>query len=58
MKKYRGVDVRIYRCLTAAPVEVNDLLNVPVVFTNPPPPGTNWIGGLVGPRVGLDYMEK
>jgi hypothetical protein len=23
-----------------------------------PPPGTHWIGGCVGPRAGLYYMEK
>jgi hypothetical protein len=24
----------------------------------PPPPGTHWIGGWVGPRIGLDDVEK
>jgi hypothetical protein len=54
MKAYAGVDVSIHIFLTSAPVGGKWSASRPCRFT----PGTHWIGGWVGPRAGLDDLEK
>jgi hypothetical protein len=54
MKTYGGVDVLTHVFLTSALAGSEWLASRPGRFT----PGTHWIGGWVGPRAGLDYMEK
>jgi hypothetical protein len=54
MKAYRGVDVQTHIFLTSALVGGDWSAAWPCRFT----PGTHWIGGWVGPRAGLDYVEK
>jgi hypothetical protein len=58
MKVYGGVDVQIYIVLTSAlaGVEWSDLR--PGHFIpGERAPGTNWIGGWVDPRAGLEGVE-
>jgi hypothetical protein len=37
---------------------VSSQLHAPAALTRKRAPGTHWIGGSVGPRAGLDVMEK
>jgi hypothetical protein len=57
MKAYGGVDVYIQVFLTSA--VVGGQLHAPAAL--PPeeePPGIHWVGDWVGPRTGLDDVEK
>jgi hypothetical protein len=54
MKVYGGVDVYIHILLTLALVVDEWSALLPGRFN----PRTHWIGGWVGPRAGLDEMEK
>jgi hypothetical protein len=54
MKAYRVVDVYIHIFLTSTLVINEWFASRPGSFT----PGTNWIGGCVDPKAGLDDMEK
>jgi hypothetical protein len=54
MKAYTRVDVQIHIILTSALVGGEWLASRPGRFT----PGTHWIGCRVGPRAGLDDVEK
>jgi hypothetical protein len=54
MKAHGGVDVQIHIFLTSVLVGGEWSVSRPGRFT----PGTHWIGGWVGLRFGLDYMEK
>jgi hypothetical protein len=54
MKAYGGVDVQIHIFLTSALVGGERSASRSCRFT----PGTNSIGGQVGPRAGLDDVEK
>jgi hypothetical protein len=54
MKTYGGVDVQIHIFLTSALVGGEWSVSRPGRFT----PGTQYIGGRVDPRVGLDDVEK
>jgi hypothetical protein len=64
MKMYRGVDVQIHIFLTSALTEVSGQLHAPTALprvkgtTGERVPGTHWLGGWVGPRAGLDDVEK
>jgi hypothetical protein len=59
MKTYRGVDVLIHIFLTSAQAGGDWSASRLGRFTpGEKAPGTHWIGGWVGPRAGLDYMEK
>jgi hypothetical protein len=59
MKTYGGLDAQIYVFLTSALV-VGEWSASPTVAlpSSKKVPDTQWIGGLVGPRAGLDDMEK
>jgi hypothetical protein len=58
MKKYVRVDVKIHVFLTSALVGGGQL-HAPVALTLcKRGPDTHWIGGCVGPRTGLDDMER
>jgi hypothetical protein len=59
MKPCGGVDVSIHIFLTSALSGGEWSASHPVRF-NPgeSAPGTHWIGGWVGPRTGLDHVEK
>jgi hypothetical protein len=39
-------------------MEVNGEIHVLVVLLPEESPGAHWVGGWVGPRTGLDAMEK
>jgi hypothetical protein len=54
MKTYGGVDVYIHVILTSALLGGECTASDPGRFT----PGTHWMGGWLGPRAGLDEMEK
>jgi hypothetical protein len=54
MKTYRGVDVQIHVFLTSALAGGKWSASRPSLFN----PGIHWIGGWVGPRAGLDDVEK
>ena len=54
MKVYGRVDVQIHTVLTLALVGGETSALRPCRFTH----GTNWTAGWVGPRVGLDDVEK
>jgi hypothetical protein len=54
MKAYGGVDAENHILLTSALVGGEWSASRPGRFT----PGNHWIGGWVGPRAGLDDMEK
>jgi hypothetical protein len=54
MKTYGGVDVQIHILLTSALARDEWLPSRPDSFT----PGKHWIGCWVGPRAGLDDVEK
>jgi hypothetical protein len=59
MKAYEGVDVYIHVFLTSALVGGEWLASRPGRFTpGERDPGTHWAGGWVGPRAGLDDVEK
>jgi hypothetical protein len=59
MKAYGGVDVWIYVFLTSVLAGGEWSASRPGLFTpRERTPGTNWIGGWVGPRAGLDDVEK
>jgi hypothetical protein len=59
MKAYGGVDAQILIFLTSALVEGEWSASRPGSFTpRKEPSGTHWIGGWVGPRAGLDDVEK
>jgi hypothetical protein len=59
MKTYGGVDIYIHIFLTSAPVGGEWSASRPGRFTpGERAPGTHWIGGWVGPRAGLDNVEK
>jgi hypothetical protein len=59
MKSYGGVDVEIHVFLISAPVGGEWSASHPGRFTpGERAPGTNWIGGQVVPRTGLDDVEK
>jgi hypothetical protein len=59
MKTYGRVDVQIHVFLTSALVGGECSASPPSRFTpGGRAPGINWIGGWVGPRAGLDDMEK
>jgi hypothetical protein len=59
MKTYGGVDVYIYVFLTSALVGGEWSSSRSGRFTpGERAPGTHWIGGWVGPKAGLDDMEK
>jgi hypothetical protein len=62
-RRMGGTDVRTNIFLTSALIWGEWLASRPAAFPPPPPPGkespsTQWIGGWVGPRAGLDDMEK
>jgi hypothetical protein len=58
MKAYGAVDVYIHIFLTSELVGEWSASR-PCRFTSGErDPGTHWIGGWVGPRAGLDAMEK
>jgi hypothetical protein len=59
MKAYRGVDVYIHVFLTSALVGGELSASRPGRFTaGERSPGTHWRGGWVGPRAGMDDVEK
>jgi hypothetical protein len=59
MKAYGGVDVEIQIFLTSALVGGEWSASRPGCFTpGERAPGTNWIGGWVDPRTGVDNVEK
>jgi hypothetical protein len=59
MKAYGGVDVLIHVFLTSALVGDERLVSRRGSFTpGERAPGTHWTGGWVGPRTGLDDVEK
>jgi hypothetical protein len=59
MKAYGGVDVQIHIFLTSALVGGDWTTSRPGHFTpGERVPGTNQLGGWVGPRAGLDDVEK
>jgi hypothetical protein len=57
MKAYGGVDVYIHIFLTSALVGVVSFMTL-LLYPWGNSPLTHWIGGWVGPRAGLDDMEK
>jgi hypothetical protein len=59
MKAYGGVDVQIHAFLTSVLVGGEPAASLPGHLTpGERAPGTNWIGGWVGSRTGLDDIEK
>jgi hypothetical protein len=59
MKAYSGMDVQICVFLTSAVIEGEWSASHPSRFTpGERVCGTHWIEGWVGPRSGLDDMEK
>jgi hypothetical protein len=60
MKAYEGVDVYIHIFFTSALVGGEWSASSPCRFTSGKmtPTRTHWIGGWVGPRAGLDDLEK
>jgi hypothetical protein len=59
MKEYGGVDVLIHIFLTAALVRGEWSASRPCRFTpGERAPGTHWVWGWVGPRAGLNDVEK
>jgi hypothetical protein len=59
MKACGGVDVSIHVFMTTALVGGEWSASRPGRFTTGErAPGTHWIGGWVGPRTGLDDVEK
>jgi hypothetical protein len=59
MKAYVEVNVYIHIFLTAALAGGEWSASLPGRFTpGERAPGTHWIGGWVGPRAGLDDVEK
>jgi hypothetical protein len=59
MKAYVGVDVEIHIFLTSALAGGEWSASRPCCFTpEESAPSTHWIGGWVGPRGGLDDVEK
>jgi hypothetical protein len=54
MKMYVGVEVQLHVFLTSVLVVGEWSASRPGRFT----PGTHWIGSWVGPRAGLDYVDK
>jgi hypothetical protein len=59
MKAYGGVDLYIHIFLTSVLVEGEWSASRPGRFTpGEKAPSTHWIGGWVGPRAGLDDVEK
>jgi hypothetical protein len=59
MKAYGGVDVYIHVFLTSALVGDEWSTSRHGRFTHEErAPGTNWIGGGVGPRTGLDVVDN
>jgi hypothetical protein len=59
MKEYGGTDVKIHILLTSALVGEEWSATRPGRFTpGEIVPGTHWIGGWVGPRTGLDDVER
>jgi hypothetical protein len=60
MKAYGGVDVQIHVFSTSALVGGEWSASCPGGFPPPreEPPDIHWIGGWVGPRTGLDEMER
>jgi hypothetical protein len=59
MKTYGGVDIPVHIFLTSALAGGKWSASRPGRFTpGERAPGTNWIGGWVGPRAGLDNTEK
>jgi hypothetical protein len=59
MKAYGGVDVQIHIFLTSALAGDEGSASRPYRFTpGERAPSTHWIGGWVGPRAGMDDVEK
>jgi hypothetical protein len=59
MKAYGGANVQIHVLLTSIPVGGEWLASCPGRFTpGERAPGTHWMGGWVGPKTGLDAVEK
>jgi hypothetical protein len=59
MKAYGGVDVKFHIFLTSALVGVEWSASRPCRFTpRERAPGTHWIEDWVGPRAGLDAVER
>jgi hypothetical protein len=59
MKAYGGVGVQIHIFLTSAVVGGELSVSRSCLFiTGEKASGTQWIGGWVGPRTGLDDMDK
>jgi hypothetical protein len=59
MKAYGGVDVQIHIFLTSALVGGEWSTSHPGRFTpGGRARGTHWIGGWVGPRAGMNEVEK
>jgi hypothetical protein len=59
MKAYGGVNVWMHVFLTWELVESEWSASRPCLFTpEERAHGTHWIGGFVGPRAGLEDMEK
>jgi hypothetical protein len=59
MKVYGAVDVQIHIFLASAQARSEWLVSRPGRITpKERAPGTHWIRGWVGPRAGLDNLEK
>jgi hypothetical protein len=59
MKKHGGLDVKIHVFLTSALGGGEWSASCPGRFTSEErAPGTYWMGGCVGPKCGLDDVEK
>jgi hypothetical protein len=59
MKVHGGVDVYIHIFLTSALVGVEWSASRPCRFTpGESAPGTHWMGGWKGPRIGLNDVKK
>jgi hypothetical protein len=60
MKTYGEVDVEIQFFWPRHKLEVSGQLHAPSALSPPgkEPPGTHWTRGWLGPRAGLDNMEK
>jgi hypothetical protein len=58
MKAYEGVDVYTHIFLTSALVRSGQLHAPAALHPGKRAPGTHWTGGWVGPRAGLDAVDK
>ena len=58
MKPYGEAEVCLYSLLTRRYMEVSGQHHAPAALTSGKYPGTQWPGGRVGPKIGLDVLEK